>query len=327
MRKIFHLLFKLSVFMSISTYGIGSSDTPINTTESNASFTNPVKVTIIGYSGDAQEPHISRDGMTLFFNNLNAGNLPSGQENDTNIHYASRIDDVTFQYIGEVQGANTDEISGVNELEGVASIDKNNKFFFINTIDYLDITSPNYLLSLFEADFVNGALVNIQSIPNLKSSREPGQSIVPGELNFDAEVNYDGNNLYYVEGVFSGNPFPDRADIAIASKEGETFVANPDSKVLFNLINTEHLEYAPSISTDQLELYFSRAVDSASGSYDFGIYVATRNSVLEPWGNIKRLESTNGEFSEGPSISFDGRLLYFHQKISGVFNIFVVERK
>ena len=28
-----------------------------------------------------------------------------------------------------------------------------------------------------------------------------------------------------------------------------------------------------------------------------------------------------------PSISFDGRLLYYHQKVSGVFRVYVVSRK
>ena len=50
-----------------------------------------------------------------------------------------------------------------------------------------------------------------------------------------------------------------------------------------HLINTANLEYAPSISTDQLELYFTRATSLAGGDYDFGIYMATRNSVFESW--------------------------------------------
>ena len=321
-----HLLFiVLSSLMVAACGGSSSGNNSVNI-EKDVSFSNPIEVTIVGYSGDAMEPHISRDRAILFFNNLNSPTLPSGAENDTNIHYASRIDDTTFQYMGELVGASTDGISLVNELEGVASIDKNNKFYFVNTIDYLDPGSPNYLQSLFEADYASGTLFNVLSLPNLKSDRPSGQTPVPGELNFDAEIHYDGETLYFVEGVFSGSPFPDQADIAVASKNGGVFAPNPDSGVQFDLVNTENLEYAPSISTDQLELYFSRAIGTVASGFDFGIYVATRNSVAEPWGNIKRLEAINGEFSEGASISFDGQLLYYHQKISDVFRIYVVER-
>jgi hypothetical protein len=48
---------------------------------------------------------------------------------------------------------------------------------------------------------------------------------------------------------------------------------------------------------------------------------------MEAWKSIKRINSTNGDFSEAPSISFDGRQLYFHQKISGLFSIYIVERE
>lgn len=323
-RKIYILCILLSSLLNISCADNSSELTSVK--KKDVSFSNPQKVSIIGYSGDAMEPYISRDGNTLFFNNLNSSILPDGSENDTNLHFANRIDDVTFQYVGEVIGANTNNVSAVNELEAVASVDKNNKFYFVNTTDYLDINSSNYLMSLFEADYVNGSLVNIKSLPNLKSDRSSAQTPVIGELNFDAEIHYDGVNLYYVEGLFSGKPLPDAANIAVAIKENGIFVVSPDSRTQFDLINTQSLEYAPSISTDQLELYFTRAVKLTTGDFDFAIYVALRNSVSEPWGNVKQLDVTNGTISEGPSISFDGRLLYYHQKISNRYVIYVAKR-
>lgn len=306
-----------------SNSGNGSeTDSSVN----EVSFSNPIEVTIHGYSGDAQEPQISKDGNTLFFNNLNSDTLPGGAENDTNIHYATRLNDTTFQYEGELVGANTDEVVGINELEGVASIDKNNNFYFVSTIQYLNSESPDFLRSLYKADYDNGSLNNIISLPNLKSNRPPEQAIIPGELNFDAEINYNGETLYYVEGLFSGSPFPDEANIAIAEMEGDDFIANPNSGALFEKINTDDREYAPSISTNELELYFSRFTGSIEEGFEFGIYVATRSYTFDPWDNVKLLDATHGVISEAPSISFDGELLYFHQSISGVFKIFVVER-
>ena len=52
----------------------------------------PVVIAKIGYSGNIMEPFLSRDGNILLFNNLNS--LPE----NTNLHWATKINDTTFQY-------------------------------------------------------------------------------------------------------------------------------------------------------------------------------------------------------------------------------------
>jgi hypothetical protein len=289
-------------------------------------FQNPQAVTVQGYSGDLMEPSISRDGQVLFFNNLNADKLSSGEINDTNIHYASRIDDLTFQYMGEINGADLDAKPDENELEGVPSMDKNNRFYLVNISYYFDNGSPNYLRSIFSGIYSNGILTGLQSLPNLRTDRGQGENPKLGELNFDLEIHYDGVDLYFVEGIFSGNSFPDEANIGIANKVNGVFTINAESKSTFLNINTEALEYAPSISTDNLELYFTRATGSLETGLDFGLYAATRNSISEPWQNVKRIDVIQGQLTEAPSISFDGKLLYYHDKIDGLYQIYVVER-
>jgi len=286
-------------------------------------FTNPREVTITGYSGDAMEPFISRDGSILFFNNLNQPALPDGRINDTNIYFATRVDESTFKFAGPVKGANTDETSTQNELEAVPSMDKNNIFYFINTIDYLNSDSPNYLRSIFRGKFEQDSLSSLECLPNLKTNRPAGQPPKIGELNFGAEIHCDGNILYFVQGIFSDKPFPDQADIGIAIKNNEgQFTVDPNSDFILQAVNTAALEYAPSTSTDLKELYFTRMDGS-----DFGIYVATRSSASEPWSQGARISAIQGNMTEAPSISYDGHLLYYHQKINDVFKIFVVERK
>ncbi|MBF0196881.1 MAG: PD40 domain-containing protein [Planctomycetes bacterium] len=307
----------LPIFLLASCNSTDDSTVPTK----SVTFSNPREVTISGYSGDAMEPFISSDGNTLFFNNLNSDMLPGGIENDTNLHYAVKTGDITFQYMGEVAGADTDDMTGKNELEAVASMDRNNQFYFVNTINYLDSAASGYLLSLYKANYQDGVLTGIESLPNLKTDRPFGQAPVIGELNFDIEIHYDGNYLYFVEGLFSGNPFPDSADIGVAEKVNGVFIASGRSSGKMAEINTEALEYAPSISTDRLELYFTRTIGA-----DFGVYIATRSSVSGVWGNVNRIDAISGEFTEAPSISFDGKLLYYHQKISNQFRIHVVDR-
>ncbi|MGI9552473.1 MAG: hypothetical protein ACR2MT_14825 [Aurantibacter sp.] len=328
-------LIKKNMFLILAVLGIaaqigcsGNDDRTVepDPVQKTPVFQNPRPVSVQGYYGDLMEPSISRDGQILFFNNLNADLLPSGASNETDLHYAMRIDDVTFEYVGEVDGANIDNVPDQNELEGVPSSDKNNRLYFIYTGDYFDDSGPNYLKSIFYGDFSNGGLANVKSIANLGAKRSVNENPVPGEVNFDAEIHYDGEELYFVEGIFSGNSFPDEANIGLATKVNDDFVVHLDSKNLFAKINSDALEYAPSISTNRLEFYFTRATGSVDSGLDFGVYAATRNSISEPWDNVERLDVIIGEITEAPSISFDGKLLYYHQKVNGLYQIYVVER-
>ncbi len=315
------------IIISISIISCDDSEEGPTSPPAAIKFENPREVTIVGYTGDTMEPFISRDGSILFFNNLNSGTLPNGNENDTDIHYALRIDDVTFQYKGKVIGASGDEVPGTNELEGVPNMDKNNKFYFIRTTDYFDQSSPNYLLSIFRGDFNNGALTNIESLPNLKNNRPANQPPIPGELNFDAEISYDGNIFYFAEGIFSGKPFPDESNFGVAENINGIWRVKANSSEEFAAINSDALEYAASISTDMLELYFTRAEGSLETGFDFGVFVATRSAVTDVWSNVSKIEAISGIITEAPSISFNGKLLYYHQRISDVFKIYVVERE
>ena len=82
-------------------------------------------VTVRGYAGDAMGPHIPRDARYLLFNNLNHPNV------DTNLHYAERIDGATFQYRGQIEGANTPA------LEGTPTTDRQGDIYFVSTRSYL----------------------------------------------------------------------------------------------------------------------------------------------------------------------------------------------
>ncbi|MGZ7031261.1 MAG: hypothetical protein ACXVIJ_04750, partial [Thermoanaerobaculia bacterium] len=83
-------------------------------------FSHPEPVTIHGYTSDAMEPFITRDGRYLLFNDSNAPGR------DTNLHYAERIDDTTFVYRGEIAGVNS------TALDGVATVDGSGTMYFVS---------------------------------------------------------------------------------------------------------------------------------------------------------------------------------------------------
>src|SRR5215510_10869290 len=261
-----------------------------------AAFGNPERITIRGYSDHAMEPFITRDGRYLFFNNSNDPSV------NTNIHYAARINDLTFEYKGEIAGVNT------QALEGVPTMDKNGAFYFISTRSYKETLS-----TIYQGRFSRGAITGVKIVEGVSEK-------APGHVNFDVEVSADGRTLYFVDGVFSGKPTPDKADIAIAVRGDAGFRRLAGSAELLKNINTGDLEYAACISPGELELFFTRVGKSGPA-----IYRSTRKTVTQPFDPPERVAAIRG-FVEAPALSPDGRSLYYHLKEGERFVIYRVTR-
>jgi hypothetical protein len=262
-------------------------------------FTNPQPVTIEGYSQDAMEPFISPDGNYLFFNNSNS--LPQ-----TNLYYATRIDDLTFQFQGEIGGANA---PGLN---AVASMDSNNIFYFVSTRSYAQTLS-----TIYSGTFSNGSVSNVAIVPGVSKDKF-------GDINFDAGISPDGGTLYFVDGVFNGGSVPQNASIAIAKRKGDHFVRLKNSAKIMQKINTHGLNYAPDISKSGLEFFFTRIPGQPPTPPPL-IYTATRASTSEPFGKPRKIEAITG-FAEAPALPPDEKSLYYHLNVNGTFVIYRVTR-
>ena len=260
-------------------------------------FANPQRVTILGYSGDAMEPFISRDGKYLFFNNSNDPAV------DTNLHWAERIDDLTFQYKGEIGGVNS------TKLDGVASMDRNGVFYFVSTRSYDQTAS-----TVYRGSFDNGTVTRLDLAPGVSTS-------TPGIVNYDAEISPDGKTLYFVESRFSASGQPQTADILIATWNGSAFARDSNSATVMRQVNTsKSLEYAPAISTSGLALFFTSLEGSSPA-----IYAATRTDTSSPFGAPQKITAATG-FVEGPTLSPDEKSLYYHKREGGLFVIYRVTR-
>ena len=267
----------------------------------NNEFSNPEKVIINGYSGNAMEPFISRDGSYLFFNGLNDGQ-------DTCLYYAGRVDDATFNVIGKINGVNRNP----PHLDAVPSMDMDGRFYFISTRNY----SHDYI-NVFSGNFLGGTVYDLDAQPGnfyIKSS---------GWIVMDAEVSPNGTVLYFVNAHFIGGSVPDKSDIGIAHLSNGDFIVDANSPEMMKNINTDDcLEYAPSISSDALELFFTRLNPC---SLQPEILLAKRTSVSEPFGNPERIGALSG-FIEAPSITLDKKTLYYHSKDNNIFTIYKVSR-
>jgi hypothetical protein len=269
-------------------------------------FGNPEMVQILGYddnqghSNDAMEPFVSRDGNFLFFNNSNSA--PA-----TNLFWATRIDDVTFQYQGQIGG----DVNSSGPLDAVASMDSNGTLYFVTTRSYSSTGAPGYLSTIYSGPFTNGAVVTVNPTPGVAAPRL-------GLLNFDAEMSADGNTLYFTRGDFATGTLTSTT-MMVATRQGSNFVVDPNSAIIMKTINNQHLNYAADVSADELEFFFTRTNPKAGPA----IYTATRKSTSKPFDEPQKIDAISG-FAEAPSISPDGLSLYYHVKSPN--GIFVINR-
>ena len=247
-----------------------------------AVFGNPQPVTIQGYEGFADEPFISRDGQYLFWNNPNGGTF-----------YAKKITDTTFKYVGKVQGFST-----ANVYNGVPSMDEAGNFYFVSATG-----SGKGTYRLYRGTFKDGTVTNISVL-----------GITGNQNGQDMEISADGQTLYYMVPQGTSGEDANKSTLVMAAKNADgsfTKLAGSDD-VLKNITVEGNAEYAPDISADGLELYYTAAI-AGQGS---GIYVSTRASTSEPFGApqlILKVDETTG-LREAPSISPDGTHLYYGQQ-------------
>jgi len=84
-----------------------------------------------------------------------------------------------------------------------------------------------------------------------------------------------------------------------------------------NVVNTPFGDGGPSVSGDNLSLYFHSNRTGTIGNND--LYVSTRMAMADPWGVPVNLGSVvnSADFENTPSIASDGLSLYFHTTRAG----------
>ena len=270
-------------------------------------YGRPEPVAIFGYDGSAMEPFIAPDGRYLFFNNENDPRV------NTNLHFAARTGKLTFRYLGELPGVNSPV------LDAVPSVDAAGHFYFTSVRDY-----GRTMNSLFTGTFNGKEVTNVGPVPGDISPE------TPGTINMDAGISPDGQTLYISRAVFvPGAPAPKNSELIVARLKDGVFSVDPDGARVMQKINTGALEYAPAVSADGLELYYTRASLVMKGDRpepSVRIMAATRASATEPFGEPRVLSALSG-FVEAPTISLDRKEMFYHRKVGDKFAIYRAERR
>lgn len=267
---------------------------------------NEERITIRGYTADAMEVGISQDGRYLLFNDWKG--------HDKDIHWAERIDETTYQYKGTVKNT----VSPV--VDGTPSFDAAGNLYFTSLKSY-----PKDIRTIYKAGFKDG--VALEPVPIDGDIYITDRNKIGKELwvSLDPDVSDDGTFMFYSEGCFRpGVGFPYPFKVRGARKVAGTYV-KIDERILTN-INTKNMEYAPAISSNGLELFFTRIAKVRGRPKFIGIFVARRESVQEPFSRPEKIMAITGDV-EAPVLSGDENHLYYHRKDGGRFMVYRVTRK
>ena len=286
--------------------GCGGGSDPASPPLTYDAFGAPQLVTITDYAGDIAEPFFSRDELYLFFNDNSFGK---------NLHYATyNTSSDEFTYVGEVGPNINDPVS----VQGVPTMDDYNIFYFVDTKFYAPLVALPVFDTLFTGTWDGTAVTSVSPVAGIAFPS-------PGFLNFDLEISPDGNTLYFVDGFFSGAPVPDAADIKVANFNTGSgfFERDSNADAIMANITTSDREYAPAISRDGLELFFTR-LDT---NLDARIYRTTRANTADIFSPPQIVSAIPG-FAEGATFSQDEKTIYYHwhNTATGKFELYRVVR-
>lgn len=252
---------------------------------------NAKKAAIENYAGDIMEPSFSLDGSILFFNNNKTG-LP-----EKDIFWARRIDDHHFQFMGEVADVNSAYVDGtpVADLTG--------NFYFISNRAYSKHAPDTIYKGRFSS--TTGKVSGVDLLRGLGGEF--------GFVDMDVGISGDGNALYISRGDFTRGAPPRSSRLIRAVKKKGAWHIDPKSDFYFKNINKDKMVYAAEVSRDELVIYYTKA-DFKKNT--FLIMRAARKTKVEPFANPTAIYTRTG-LIEGPAISHDGKLLYFHAQDRG----------
>ena len=132
-------------------------------------------------------------------------------------------------------------------------------------------------------------------------------------LIMDQMLSYDGNYLYYCNAYFNScSNGPCDARLGVAQRMNDsTFNKLPNTDgIMQNIDDTNYLVYAPQVSKNGLELYYTRLLKS---TFNTEICVAVRKNITDTFSLPMVIYSNNGLVPEAPTVTANDSILYYHR--------------
>lgn len=174
---------------------------------------------------------------------------------------------------------------------------------------YFAIIAFSFPGSDVQCQIPRGSFTNVTKLGPNVSAEGTGEAAVDTLQALSA----DGLTLYFTsfrEGGFGGADLYQTTRTSITEPFGPALNLGPE-------INTEQFDNFPSISADDLTLYFASTRDEGEGRFD--LYQATRPTKNDAFGNVMNLGPgvNTSSVERGPNISRDGLTLYFTSRRDG----------
>lgn len=291
---------------------------------SNTEWSNETEIPIVGYSGNAMEPQISSDGVVLLFNNKTSA------DTEMDIHFAVKQVDGSYAYGGTLAGVNSNGV-----LDGVPATDSSNNFYFMSLRNY-GAGSPARYRSLFSGQFSLAGGLSVINVAAADSSFPSGTAPSGSTIYVDMDlgISWDGTKAIVARTVFSeGKGYPDTSQLVMydANPSTRQLTADASSETVLKNINLEACRiYAPTMSSDKLELYYSVLELGDGNTFNFKMVVAKRANATDVFGNGSIISGITGQIYEGPSISNHdgGKTIYYHKQdpTTGKFKLYKITR-
>jgi len=254
-------------------------------------FTAPLIVPGLNLLGTNSNARFSPDELTAYFGNLRAAD--AGGTGNYEIFSATR------DRPGGAFGAPT-PLTGINsatasDYDPVVTGD-GQTFYFGSTrtraMDRIFVSIFNPVTSSFTAPMV---------IDSISLNADAGAT-APGTLDaFQPYVLPDNTALYF------GSARTGTRDIYRASRSTAGF----SRAMAVAELNTTSLEQFPTVSPDELVIYWASNRTDAGARGGFDVWMATRTSTSLPFGNVHNVTEVNSTTDDFPSwISPDGCRLY-----------------
>lgn len=250
---------------------------------------------IQGFSGTAMEPYLSPDGNWLFWNNSH------DPDEATLLHYGYRTGLNQFVSRGPLTGINS------TALDAGISIDADNNIFWTTTRDSVAGRAWRGKLEVGPGPTPVAAVTNTAPIAG------DVKPVTANWYNMDTAICSDGTMMVFTDN-FGTTPGTAVSTLKLAGRNiDQTFSRLVNSDTLLAACNTDGLNYAPSLSPDLMELYFTRA--SVMGAMPL-VMVARRTSLVDAFGAPVPVDVTTGH-SEAAVLSGDGKNMLWHKQAYG----------
>lgn len=176
--------------------------------------------------------------------------------------------------------------------------------------------NPNYIPQILE----RGKKFRVENLPFNSKYSDFGGTLKDGKLYFTSARNTTGSTYGW-----NDEPY---LDIYVTSKNDDGGYSEPEA--VKGKINTSYHEGIASFSPDGKTMYFSResffekeyVKDTITKNKLGAIHMYKATTLGDKWDNVEALNLTKEYSAKNPSVSNDGKTLYFASDMPGGYGLF-----